>query len=508
MSDGFGHFSFAKDYDASDLHVERDGLMLYGTGTLHGDDRTVFVVGPAVQVTGHVTDEHGNALEGVYVHMGMTIDSLPGIGHRLASGVFYSWNAHSNADGFFDMGLAPQQAILDVDASKRGFARLRTNSQDIHGPVKWMLQTKTVAKRKAIKGIVRHANGQPAPKARILFGGSVGSSDENGLFEVEVRSGGEHGDLIAYAREVQPAILPDFAKQLANNPSLAHNIELNLGPSALSISGRVVDASGSPIRNAVVLLDDGVADGNSYQWIENSISGQRSQGEITDRAGHFTLKGLSDRNYNVRAIDKAGVVVLESGPVPAGTKDLVLRTPKQPHRRLEGVLVDAHGAAIVGARLGIKAYLFRTANRGNYESIGAPIESGPDGHFVIEKCPLEHIEIWIGGPGIKSMDLEFPVDEGLARVVVQRLFKFLPRITGDRTADHFAVLDADGNRMTSARHSPGTTSHDYVHKIVADNSPFYEVDDRATQLLLLQGKQEVRRVPLHFRALELNVIDI
>ncbi|MFT4841244.1 MAG: hypothetical protein ACI8UD_001666 [Planctomycetota bacterium] len=40
VSDGFGHFSFAKDYEVSDLHVERDGLMLYGTGALHGDDRT------------------------------------------------------------------------------------------------------------------------------------------------------------------------------------------------------------------------------------------------------------------------------------------------------------------------------------------------------------------------------------------------------------------------------------------------------------------------------------
>ncbi|MFT4841245.1 MAG: hypothetical protein ACI8UD_001665 [Planctomycetota bacterium] len=347
-----------------------------------------------------------------------------------------------------------------------------------------------------------------ATTAQILFSRSVGISDDNGLFEVELKGSSGNGDLIAYARDVQPAILPDFAKQLAKNPSLAHNIVLNLGPSTLSISGRVVDASGSPIRNAVVVLDDGIADGNSYQWIENSISGQRGQGEKTDRAGRFTLKGLSDRNYNVRAIDKAGVVVLESGPVPAGTKDLVLRTPKQPHRRIEGVLVDANGAPIVGARLGIKAYLFRVANRAQYETIGVPIESGSDGYFVIEKCPIEHIDIWIGGTGIKTMDLEIPAGDAPARVVVQRLFKFVPRITGDGTADHFAVLDAEGNRMTSARHSPGMTSHNYVHDIVADNSPFYEVDDRATQLLLLKGKTLVRRVPLHFRPLELNVVDI
>lgn len=508
VSDGFGHFSFADDLEASCLRIEQNGLMIYGTGTLPGDDRTIFVAGPAVKVAGNVTDEHGTALKGVYVSMGMTLASLPGIGHQLESGAFQSWNAQSSAAGFIDMGLVPQHSAMELYAQKRGFAGLGTKTTDIHGPVKWVLQTKLTPNRKVLKGIVRRANGQPAVKASIVFGGSRGVSDDSGRFEVEVRYMQGNEDLLAYARDVQPVILQGFAQRLAKDPSLADNIVLDLGPSALSISGRVVDASGSPIRNAQVLLGDGVANGNAYQWIENSISNQRSKGEETDRAGRFTLKGLSDRSYNVRAIDKDGIVVLESGPVPAGTSDLVLRIPEQPHRHLEGVLVDGHGVAVAGAKIRLTTHLVRTANGGNFETLGETTVSGTDGHFVIEKCPLEHVEIWINGPGVKSIDLDVPTDEGPTRIVVQRVFKFGLRVTGGSTADHFAVLDAKGNRMTSIRHSPEMTSGNRVHKIVLNNGPFYEVDDQATHLLLLKGEQEVRRMPLNLRGVELNVIDI
>lgn len=98
--------------------------------------------------------------------------------------------------------------------------------------------------------------------------------------------------------------------------------------------------------------------------------------------------------------------------------------------------------------------------------------------------------------------------DGPARIVVRRVYKFKLRVTSRSTADKFVALDRDGERMGSIRRSPGVSSQNKVHAIVAENGPFYEVDDRATHLLLLDGKKEVRRVPLNLRGLDLNVVDI
>jgi len=507
VTDSFGCFAFDKDYEPANLRVEREGSMIYGKGKMLDDERQVFVVGPAVEFTGTVTDERGVPLEDVYVHMGMSIDSVPGVGQRLADSSYRSWNEHTGKDGSFRLGPLPQHAALSVHAQKRGHKGLTVKTTDIRGPVKWVLQTKPEPDRRVLKGIVRLANGQPAAKARLVFGSRRGFADESGQFEIEVARVRGDEDLIAYRRGIQPVVLAGLGKRLRQDPSAGTNIVVDLGAEALEISGKVVDAGGEPIRSVRILLVDGIKDGNAYQWIEGVVGEQKSDGIQTDRAGRFTLKGLGDRTYNIRAIDKAGMVVMETGPVAAGTKDLVIRTPKVAHRRLEGVVVDKHGQGVASATVGVMVRLIYKDGGGTLDRL-ATVECEADGRFVIERCPLANIHLSVDGIGVDWQKFEVPEHDAPVRFVVSRLHKFKLRVTGNTQANRFKLVDANGGRVSSARHSPGVVSHDYVHKIVAEHGPFYLVSDKATHLILLKDKQEVGRIPFNLQGLDLNTIDI
>lgn len=507
VTDAFGGFAFDKNYEPAYLRVEREGAMIYGRGNMHDDERQVFVVGPAVEFTGTVTDENGVPLEGVYVHMGMGIDSLPGVGQRLAGSNYRSWNENTEQDGSFRMGPLPQHAALSLHAQKRGYEGVTVKTTDIRGPVKWVLRAKPEADRRVLKGIVRLANGQPAAKARLVFGSRRGVADESGQFEIELSRVNGDEDLVAYRRGIQPVVINGLGKRLRQDPGAGDNLVIDLGPEALEIRGKVVDASGEPIRSVRVLLTDGIKDGNAYQWIEGVVAGQKSSGIETDREGRFTLKGLADRTYNIRAIDKAGMTVMETGPVAAGTKDLVIRTPKVAHRRLEGVVVDKHGQGVASATVGVMVRLVHKDGAGTLDRL-LTAECEADGSFVIERCPLANIHLSIDGTGVAWQKFALPEHDAPVRFVVSREHKFKLRVTSNTQANYFKLVDANGARVGSARHSPGVESHNYVHKVVAEHGPYYVVADTATHLVLLKDKQELGRIPLNLRGLDLNVIDI
>lgn len=507
MTDAFGGFAFDRDYEPHYLRVEREGLAIYGKGKMQGDERQVFIVGPAVDVTGNVTDEHGTPLEDAYIHMGLSVGSLPGIGQRMTDSQFESWNAHTTSDGSFVMKRLPRHAVLELVAQKRDHESLRIKTTDIRGPMKIVLKSKPARDRRVLTGIVRSADGQPAPRATVALGNNYGKVDAGGRFVLEIRYLSDRQDLVAYMPGVQPALRVGFGKLLRQDPALGKDLVLDLGPAALAISGKVVDAKGKPVRGARVLLADGVREFNSSRWIEGIVGQQRSEGIETDGEGRFTLKGLSDRRYNIRAIDKDGMAVLESGPVAAGTKDLVMRTPEVAHRRLEGVVVDKHGNGIATATVSVMARLVYANNNGSLDRL-VTVACDASGNFVIERCPVANVHLSVDGAGVKWQNFDLPESEAAPRFVVSREHKFKLRVTSGTKANRFKLVDANGERVSSARHSPGIESHNYVHGIVAENGPYYVVPDHATHLVLLNGKEEVSRLPLNLQGIDLNIIDI
>ncbi len=507
LTDGLGRFSFNDPEVADNLYVERDGVMIYGEGRLPGDQQIVYIVGPSVDVRGHIVDENGNALADAYVSMSMSVGSLPGFGQGLQDGSFRSWNVTSASDGSFSLGTVPQHSALHVSVSKRDYQSRATITADIRGAVRWPLKAKPKSERKVLSGMVRLADGRPAKGANVLFGSYRGKSNDSGQFEFSWGYNSPATSLVAYLPGLQPAVRARFAEQLKINSTLQRGIVLQLGEKTLSISGRVLDARGEPLEDVTVLLGDGVS-ASSNQWLESVLAEQSHKGERTDRSGSFTLKGLSARTYNVRAIDEANSVVLESGPIQAGSSDVVLRTPKDATRRLEGVVVDGHAQPIQGVTVQIMTPRMAMESGTYWHDLGEKLVTGVDGRFVFPVCPRRHATLWIDGAPVDWQTIPVPSDNQPMRVVVHRLLKFSVRITSNLGADHFAVLDQEGTRIQSTCHMVTVTRSLKSHPIVVDDAPFYQTDDRATHLLLLKQGKEVGRVPLNLRPDQQNIVDI
>lgn len=508
VCDAQGDFALADPESKKYLRVERDGYMIYGSGRLPADGSLVYVVGPSVEISGHTVDEHGNPLPGVNVLVSFSLSSLPGFGQELDGGIQQNRGTDSAADGSFRLGEMPRQSVLRVGASKRGYTYVSRLTSDIHGPVRWEMRSKPKRKQEVLTGIVRLADGLPVFKARVVFGQTAGITDELGQFSMPNQGYSANTPLIAYLRGHQAAIRPRFGEQLQANPELAHDLALQLGPETLSISGRVLDADGKPLKNVVMILVDGVRDGSSIQWIESSLAGQQPKGERTDRSGAFTLNGLSDRTYNVHAVDEKNRMVLESGPIQAGTKDVVLRASADEHRRLEGVVVDSHNNPIPDVSISLTTVWMKTETITAYHNLQGEVKTDANGRFVVDSCPRKFVELSLIGARVKSKTMAVPDGEQLMRVTLLREIKFRLRVTSNLGADHFAVLDSAGNRLVTLWHKAGMETHDYVHPVFAKNAPLYEVSDLGTELLLLKGKKEVGRVPLNLRINQLNVIDV
>lgn len=508
-TDAAGRFAFPFDAEEHEVRVEREGFMVYGSGRLRSDGELLFVVGPCVDVKGHVTDADGRALEGVYFSMGYELTGLPGIGQQLEEGGFRSWNGNSRSDGSFSLGVVPQHPALHVSASKQGYKGLSTFTTEILGPVRWQLEKKKApARPKVLRGIVRLPDGSPAQKARVQFGSSGGFTDDSGRFELPLGYVSGNVSLTAYLAGHQLAVRRGFSKALKQDPELATGIVLELGGKTLAIDGRVLDADGKPLRGSIVMLADGVSAGSSNQWTETLLGNQSNKGERTDRSGAFSLRGLSDRPYNVRVIDEKLGVVLESGPVAAGTGDLVLRVPADAHRRLEGVVVDSHGNPIAGVEIELVTPKMQVESGTYYHNFGDTHKTDAAGRFVIERCPRRFAHVWLDGDMIDSERLEVPADDAPMRIVVPRMLRLALRVTSGLGATHFAVLDAKGQRIKTSCRMPGVRRALKTHPIVVDNAPYYVVRDTGTELLLLKGKEEVGRIPLNLRAGVLNTVDV
>lgn len=508
VTDAQGNFSFDDPEVESFLRVELDGHMIYGSGRLPLDDRLVYVVGPSVDVKGHIVDEHGKWLPRVHLGMSISLASVPGFGQELAKSNFKSWGVSSSSDGSFTLGPVPRHPALRVSASKAGYKSISNATTDIRGPVRWQLRSKSGQKPKVLTGIVRFADGRRAPNAKVVFGGPPAISDERGRFELAYGYNSDGTSLLAYVAGRQPAVRRRFAEQLDANPELAHNIVLELGAVTLSLSGRVLGVDGEPLQGVVVLLADGVLEGSTNQWIETVLGEQDHGGQRTDASGAFTLKGLSARTYNVRVIDEVKSFVLESGPVQAGTYDLVMRVPANAFRRLEGVVVDSHLNPIADVSVRLVTPLMASEGGTFWHALADAVKTDARGRFVFDSCPRKHAHLSIDGPTIKNLGMQVPDDGQLMRVVIPRWLKFRLRITSALSADHFAVLDSAGNRIKSLCHMVGVRRSIKTHPIVAENAPFYEAVDHGTELLLLKDNLEVGRVPLNLRINQLNVIDI
>ncbi len=496
-TDGFGRFELAT-HGPGQLVLEAADLLLYGSGQLREEADPVHVVGPAVQVAGVVRDERGVGLDRVYVALGFEVASLPGIGPRLRGASPYrSWNAMTDASGHFSLGFVPAQVSLQVTANKRGYRALSTATAAIRGLVEWTLRDEPQT-NPTLSGTVRHADGRQAPGARIDFGQDGGVADELGRFSFALTYWSDETSLTAWAEGTEPCVMDGLGVRLRQDATAGGDLQLQLGAKAKVIAGRVLAADGAPLKGLRLAVVEARSVGSTDQLLENLIGGQRDV--TSDSAGRFELRGLSTRDYRVRAIDPRSLLVLESPPVAAGTIDLELRAPVDAFfDRREGIVVDHHGVPVVGAKVSLSAVLHRVARQTKSLSRRDGVLTGADGRFVLERCPRLGSQLTIAGEDVVFTTLDLSTDGEPLRVVVARVLKFrLALVGGGAAAEAFEVRDANGQVLLTTERGPGVQS---VHRRVPVRASgrLYEVDERAAMVVLFASGRELRQLPLVLR---------
>ncbi|MBL8737743.1 MAG: sigma-70 family RNA polymerase sigma factor [Planctomycetes bacterium] len=504
-TDGLGRFQLVTE-GPGELVLESDELMLFGSGRLPDEPGTIHIVGRATSVAGVVRDEQGTPLANAYVSLGFRVDALPGLAARLLDGSDYrSWNATSGADGRFSLGRVPVHAALAITAQKRGHATLSTATTAIAGPVDWTLRTESTG-APTLAGSVRHADGSAAAGARVDFGQDSGVADEHGRFSFDLTYWSDGTRLTAWVAGHEPAVLDGLGARLRTEPTAGAELQLWLGGPAKSITGRVLAADGRALRAVRVAVVDATQAGSSDQSIEGLIG---DQGKVTsDDQGNFELRGLSSRTYHVRAVDPESLLVLEATNVAAGTRDLELRAPRDPLvARGEGQVVDQRGLPVADARVRLRAVLRRCGSFVEALDGRAQATTDADGRFVLADCPRAGVQWTIDGEGIEWTVAEAPADLGPVRLVVARVLKFRLVRTGSTyaAATAFEVRDATGTVLTTTERRPGVQS--MHHRVPLRDTPVYEVDERATTLVLFQGDRELGGVPLQLQIGDVTDVD-
>ncbi|MFT5285655.1 MAG: DNA-directed RNA polymerase specialized sigma24 family protein [Planctomycetota bacterium] len=229
------------------------------------------------------------------------------------------------------------------------------------------------ADERIIKGFVLDQMGIPAPGASVAAGKTIVLSDESGAFVLAVNVG-EPTEMISdgdgvYApkydasnlRAALAGYLP--AELPIEEIEFGEEVILRLGSPTLEISGRVVDEDGMPRPGVIVWVANLAAFGfKTHETGESLASWSVSIEEVnnndnhgctaeTDDLGFFKLKGLTNRDYELRAIDSVTGSHATPITVAAGTMNCEYLFANEPlTMRVAGQIQTLSGSPIEGVR--------------------------------------------------------------------------------------------------------------------------------------------------------------
>jgi protocatechuate 3,4-dioxygenase beta subunit len=227
----------------------------------------------------------------------------------------------AEADGtFLVTGLKPGRYQFSVQAQTGGYA-----SQEI---------TVTLGREERVRielplagiieGVVEDEAHRPIANVRVVAIGSgykAARSLDDGTFTLQGLPSGEYEVRLADRAPRLGTDEPDDSpsvKVTVNAPDRA-KITLTVKGRNATIEGRVLDGAGHPVTDA--FIDYAPAAGGS--GVPRYGGGSRAP-IVTDTEGHFTIEGLADGEYNVRAYRKGGGEA-NADNVKTGTRDLALR---------------------------------------------------------------------------------------------------------------------------------------------------------------------------------------
>lgn len=545
--------SFVGHTDASSVVLQvqdpRWEAVLSGAWSRDAYTEPLVVVAPRTAVEGYVVDGEGRPVLQGQLSMRLPPDALAQLALDLEGAAQTSYHASCAPDGRFRFAGLPYVPGARLVVAAAGCA-----TASVPVPASPMLDLRIelapiVATAGDLEGLVLGRDGAPAAGARVALGVTSVTADRRGRFVLRLQRAGRPTDLVAALPGFGPArvVAPEEGGDLVE--CWPHPLVLQLGAPTGVVRGRIVDGNGpvvgaevwiaDPTPFAIVgkhpilleyflggaplrtrgrpllpldgedgdfvgspVLDDVVIPGLLVHQEESTATWQYVE---TDANGAFTLPGLLDRGYTVRAFDPRTLrTAAVAGAVADADLELVLPPPLATD--LRGRVVSPVGQPLDKVLVRQDVAVFMVAARvpdGLYRvsmlRSGPRIATAADGTFRLPGIRSDQWMLSFDGPQVLSGESEGR-DIDLTRETVfslERRCRLVVALAHPHEADAVSFVDDAGQpvdaRIQNLRNSRSSSSRVPLHE---GRSGPLELGERVARCVLWRRGVVVREVHL------------
>ena len=494
--------------EAQTIVVARRGLL---AGFVHDPDGQ-----PLSGVRGSVL-----LLDGVYARVGVRPD---GSGPSGSIADFAT-----GEDGRFALERGPTGDGLLLLLEKDGYGSERISLGEVV-PASLDVELEPIAGADVFWGVVVDAAGDPVEGATVSGGGVLVKTDAAGEFRLER---GRQASMSYFQSDRVGTLLcavlaGHLPAEVPITPELESPVVLRLGPPALTLRGRVVDGSGTPLAGVAVwspdvsllgleMVEQARSAFGFMRSVEYVLSGSERHWAITEADGSFELNGLLDRDYAFRAYDPVRFLTGEELVVHPGGAEVELTLDTGRVSAVAGRLLSTAGEPLVGVVVQPMRLPsgFESWKQPQVSAERAPVVTDEDGAFAFEGLSTEHTTLSFMGARVKAFHaVRLAEESDLLQIEVRlgvRVSFFVDLSRDPGLASQMELLDAAGEPLELLRRS-GNAEHASTRtelQIRGDENPMsavFTVSDAARTLVLYRADEEVVRLSVQLTPGEVNRI--
>ena len=522
-SDSEGRFSFESPGRTLELSIvdERYVSVLMPAPGRSPDIEPSFVIAPRQPLGGMVVDIEGHPLTNANIAIDLPQGFRASFGKKLDQSRVVSLGVRTGEDGGFYLEDSPQMKGAQLVITCAGYPKKTQTlpfepTNDLEIVLGQSIEGVTL-----IEGHVVNQEGAPVEGARVAIESSSGRTDATGRFALPLKGAGDLGVLMALKEGSLPARLERSGTSNVAPDAWPDPLVLTLGGAPLSITGRVVDADGAPLANARVWSPDTTyfgaieadelgPDAMVVATVESLLDPANQEVmETTGEDGSFSLTGLMPNAYRVFVFHAGTLSFHSTDPAEAGTRDLVVTVPREERvSRIAGHVFNRDGTRVSGARVTLCRPM--NAENGPQDSIWTdPVRTDEEGSFEFRSVPVSYTYAYLAGHDLMNgnyIELANEVDLERLELTAVRSCRLRVQLTHPEEADRFQLRDADDEIVMLIAHRGNFTQSTFVQSLVDGVSESVLAEDTAVTLILLNGKEEVRRSPVRLSPNGENVL--